>query len=49
MTTNRVIETGTAPRIPEPAKRPFAPPTLTKHGKVATLTQDYGGSGFVPD
>lgn len=49
MTTNRVTEIRTAPRTPEPAKRPFALPTLTKHGTVATLTQDYGGSGFAPD
>lgn len=31
------------------AKRPFVSPQLVKQGKVATLTQDFGGSGIAPD
>ncbi|MFN8492588.1 MAG: hypothetical protein U0350_33615 [Caldilineaceae bacterium] len=31
------------------AKRSFVPPVLIKQGKVVTITQDYGGSGFDPN
>lgn len=41
--------TQTAPLPAAPAlKAPFVPPLLTKQGKVAAITQDFGGSGFGP-
>ncbi len=39
------------PNPAEPTHPPFEAPTLTKHGSVAALTQDFGGSfdpGILP-
>jgi hypothetical protein len=38
----------TTPPAPAAVQRPFVMPQLIKHGKVATLTGDYGASEVMP-